>query len=72
MKTRTVFLVLALMLPAAGNVSASMDCNKNMLTLTTEQYVCLSPALKKLNNEVRRAEDMLSERAAQARKNCLN
>lgn len=68
MKTRTAFLVLALMLPAAGSVSASVDCNKNVLTSTTEQYVCLSPALKKLNNEVRRAEDMLSELAAHARK----
>lgn len=68
MKTRTVFLALALMLPAAGNVSAAVDCNREKFASTTEQYVCLSPALKKLNNEVQRAEDVLAERVAQARK----
>lgn len=65
MKKQAVLLLT--MLLAAGDAAAAMDCNKEMFTELTEQYVCLSPTLKKINNNVRRAEENLFARAEQAR-----
>lgn len=51
-----------------GDAAAAVDCNKESFTELTEQYVCLSSALKKINNNVRWVEENLLARAEQARK----
>lgn len=56
------------MLWLIGDAAAAVDCNKESFTELTEQYVCLSSALKKINNNVRWVEENLLARAEQARK----
>ena len=53
----------------AETAGAAVDCNQSEWSLVTDRYVCLSSELKKMNNEVRQAEEKLSFRIREATQN---